>query len=147
MEFDHTTKLYTHKQESLLENETYKILSNFEVQNRSPNRGQKSIASYNLQKKKRITCRIVNITFLADHKVKNKENVKRFTYLDFARNLKMLCSMRRKVLAIVIVSLAMVNRKLKRDHQHYSINKIGKNIKKSPGELKRLAATQRYVKI
>ena len=39
------------------------------------------------------------------------------------------------------------NQKTKRDHQDYSIIKIGKNSRKSPGDIGRFAVTQTLVKI
>ena len=39
------------------------------------------------------------------------------------------------------------NKRMSGDHPHYSIIKIGQNIEKSPGDLRRLAVTQTLVEI
>ena len=67
----HTNKWYKHNLESVLENETLKILWDFEIQTDhliSARRPDQVIV--NNEKK---TCRIVNITVPADHRVKIKE--------------------------------------------------------------------------
>ena len=47
LKFDHTTKWYMHKPESVRENETYKILWDFEIQKRSSNLDQKTWSNDN----------------------------------------------------------------------------------------------------
>ena len=39
-DLNHTTKWYMHKSESISENETHKILFDFEIQTQSPNPGE-----------------------------------------------------------------------------------------------------------
>ena len=92
--FDHTNKWYRHNQQSVLENETHKILSDFDIQTDNlmsakwPDlvivKKKKTTASTKKKKK----CRIVNFDVLADHRIKLKENKKRDQYLDLARELK-----------------------------------------------------------
>ena len=86
MKFDHTTKWYMHKPESVLENEPHKILWNFEIQTHYliPARRPDLV----IIKKKGRTCCIVNFAIPADHRVKIKESIKRDKYLDHARELK-----------------------------------------------------------
>ena len=47
LRFDHINKWYMLKQESVRENETHKILWNFEILNGSPNPSQKNRSSVN----------------------------------------------------------------------------------------------------
>ena len=84
--------------------------------------------------------------------------MKRDKYLDLAREVKKLWSM--KVIMILTVSGAqrnnpqrlgkragrVGNRKMSGDHPNYSIVKIGLNTQKTPGDLRRLAVTQTAVK-
>ena len=105
LKFDHTTKWYTHKPETVLENEMHKILWDFEVQAdhlisvRRPN-------SNDSQKKR--TCHIVNFAILMDHWVKIKENKKRDKYSDPVRELRKLWNIRLMVIPIVIGILGTV---------------------------------------
>ena len=57
--------------------------------NGSPNLGQK-IRPYNIQKKKKkkSTCKIVDFTVPAEHRIKLKESEKKNKYLDLSRELK-----------------------------------------------------------
>ena len=91
--FDHTNKWYMHKPESVQENGTHKILWDFEVQT----------------EKKERTCRIVDFTIPADHRVKLKESEKRDKFLDLARKLKNIRNMKMTVIPIVISALGTVN--------------------------------------
>ena len=87
--FDHMNKWYLHQPKSVLENETHKILWDFEVQidhiisARRPNQ-----VIVNKKKKKKTTCRIMDFTVSVDHRVKLKESEKRDKYLDLARELE-----------------------------------------------------------
>ena len=60
-----------HNPESVRENETHKILWDFEIQTDSPNLGQ---TTGPIERKKMWTCWIVDFTVPANHKVKLKEN-------------------------------------------------------------------------
>ena len=86
-----------HKPEFVLENETHKILWDFEIRMdnlisaRRPvlHFRQKTSPTVNKQEK-RIYCQL-DFVILADHKVKIKESKKIDKYLDFARELKIKC--------------------------------------------------------
>ena len=86
LNFDHTTKWYMHKPESVLENETHKILWDYEIQTDHliPARRPDLVL---INKKKR-TCQLVDFAVPADHRVKLKESEKIDKYLDLARELK-----------------------------------------------------------
>ena len=84
--FDHTNKWYMHNPASVLENDTHKLLWEFDIQTDhiiSARRPDLII----INKKKR-TCNIVDFAVPADHRIKLKENEKRDKYLDLARELK-----------------------------------------------------------
>ena len=89
----------------------------------------------------------------ADHRVKLMESIKGDKYLDLAREMKKIWNM--KVTVIPIVNgLNMIgtgaeeigNKKTNGDHPNYSIVDISQTIKRSPGDLRRLAVTQTPVK-
>ena len=85
---------------------------------------------------------------------KNKGSEKRDKYLGFARELKKkLWNMKLIVITIVIGALGLIPKGLGKiledveikkqvDHPDYSIIKICQNIKKSPGDLRRISVTQ-----
>ena len=75
-----------HNPESFLENETHKLLKDFEIQtNRLILARRPELIIIN---KKERTCRIVDFAVQADHGVKFKESEKKDKYLDLARELK-----------------------------------------------------------
>ena len=68
LKFDLSTKRYTHKAESVRENETHKILWDFEIQTvRRPD-------LVLINKKNKRTCHLVNFAVPADHRVEMKES-------------------------------------------------------------------------
>ena len=89
LKFDHTNKWYMHNSEYVLENETHKLLRNFEIQTDhliSERRPDLIVIN-----KKEETCRIVDVAVPANHWVKLKECEKRDKYLHFAGGLKKNC--------------------------------------------------------
>ena len=103
----------------------------------------------NNQQKNR-TCKIVDFTVPADHGIKLKEYEKRDKYLNLARELKKkLWNMQVTIIPIVIGAKGtrgLGGWRTSGDHPNDSIVKNGKNTKKSPGDLRRLAVTQTPVK-
>ena len=79
--FNYTNKWYIHNSESVLKNETHKILWNFEIK-----------TDLLISTKKR-TCRIVDFAVPTDHWIKLKESEKRDEYQDLAREQKKLWNM------------------------------------------------------
>ena len=73
IEIDHANRWYMHNPESVLENETHKILEDFDI--RITNLSQ-TIRSNDSQQKKR-TCRMVDFTVLGRQQSKMKESEKR----------------------------------------------------------------------
>ena len=96
----------------------------------------------------------------AENWVEIKESKKRDKCLDFARELKKKETMEyegegdtncdwctcNNPQRISKGTKGLKNKRTSEDHSDYSIIKIGKNTEKSPGDLRRLAATQNLVK-
>ena len=83
--FDHTNKWYMQNPESVLENETYKLLWDFEIQTDpliSARRPDLVIVNKKKEKKKK-----KREPVSAHHRVKSKESENRDKYLDLAREL------------------------------------------------------------
>ena len=86
--FVYTNKWYIHNPASILENDTHKLLWDFDIQTDSLiSARRRELIIINPTKKKR-TCKIVDFAFIADHKMKLKESEKKDKYLDLARELK-----------------------------------------------------------
>ena len=88
LKFDHTNKWYMHNPAPVLENNTHKLLWDFDI------RTDHLISSRRpdliiINKEKR-TCKIVAFAVPADHRIKLKECEKKDKYLDLARELKKL---------------------------------------------------------
>ena len=90
---------YMHNPASALDNDTYKLLSDFDIK---PD--HQASRPYNNQRKK-ILCLMMDLAFLADHKIKFKENEMKDNYLILSRKLKTLWN--RKVTTISIVNSAL----------------------------------------
>ena len=106
-----------HNPKSVLENETHKLLWDFEIQTDhliSPRRSVLQIISNNNNNNKKRTCRIVNFAVPVDHRVKLKENEKKDKYLDLAREMKKkkLWDMKVMVMSNVIGALRTVTKGL-----------------------------------
>ena len=114
LKFEHTTKQYSHKPESVLENETHKILWDFAIQtdNWIPTRRPDWVIINKKRKKKKKekkrAYRKVDFAFPANHRVKIKEKKKTNKYFNLARELIKLWNMKVTVIPIVIGALGMV---------------------------------------
>ena len=145
LKFDHMNKWYMYNPESVLENETQTPLGFWDT-NGSPNLGQTTRPCNNKQQKR--TCRTVDFAVLVDHRVKLKESKKKDKYLDFARKLKKLWSM--KVMVVAIGALGTVTKGLVKGqedleirgwvetHSNYRITEISQNSEKNLGDLRSL---------
>ncbi len=106
LKFDHANKWYMHNPESVLENETHKLLWDFEIQMdhlisaRRPN--------LIIINKKERTCRIVDFVV----PVELKECEKKDKYFDLTRELKKLWNMKVTIIPIVIGALGTVTKRL-----------------------------------
>ena len=151
-QFDHTNKWYMHNPALVLENDSHKLLWDFNIQTDHliPARRPDLII---INKRKRI-CKIADFAVPADHRINLKESEKRDKYLDLARELKKLWNMKVTIVPIVIGALSTVIKgpwgletwRTGRYYPNDSIAEDGQNTKTSPGDLRRLAITQTPVK-
>ena len=86
LKFDHATKWYMHNPAPVLENDTHKLLWDFDIQTDHLILARRPDLII-INKKKKI-CKIVDFAVPADHGIKLKECEKRDKYLDLARELK-----------------------------------------------------------
>ena len=113
LKFDHANKLYMHNPEPVLENETHKLLWDFDIQtDHLISARRPDLIIINKKKKKKKICKIVDFAVPADHKIKLKECEKRDKYLDLARELKKLWNMKVTIIPIVIGAFGMVTKGL-----------------------------------
>ena len=114
--FDHTNKLYVYNPTSVLENDTHKLLWDFDVQTDhliSARRPDLIIINNNKKKKKeKRICKILNFAVPVDHRIKLKDREKKDKYLDFARELKKLWNMKVTIIPIVIGAFSTVTKGL-----------------------------------
>ena len=103
--FDHTNKQYTHNPASILENDTYKFLWDFDIQT-------DHLISTRWPDLIIINKKIVDIALPADHRIKLKECEKKDKYLDLARKLKKLWNMKVTIVPIVIGAFGTVTKGL-----------------------------------
>ena len=110
--FDYANK-YMYNPASVLENKTHKLLRDFEIQTDHLILARRSvlIIIHNKNKikwNKKRTCKIVVFAVPADHGVKLKESLKKYKYLDLAKELKKLWNRKLTVIPIVIGALGTV---------------------------------------
>ena len=108
--FGHANKWYMHNPAPVIENDTHKLLWDFDIQMDhliSTRRPDLKI----INKKKKI-CTIVDFAVPADHRTKLKEYEKRDKYLDLARELKKLWSMKVTIIPIVVGAFGTVTKGL-----------------------------------
>ena len=105
---NHTNKWFTNNPAPVIENDTHKLLWDFDIHTDrlvSARRPDLIIIS-----KKKRTCKIVDFAVSADHRIKLKECEKWDKYLDLARELKKLWNM--KVIIILIGAFGTVTKGL-----------------------------------
>ena len=85
--FDRSNKWYMHNPASILENDTHKLLCDFDIQTDHLISARR-LDLIVINKKKKRTCKIVDFVIPVDHRIKLKENEKKDKCLDFARELK-----------------------------------------------------------
>ena len=154
--FDHLNKWYIHNPALVLENDTHKLLWDFDIHTDhliSARRPDLII----INKKKRI-CKIVDIAFLADHRIKLKECEKKDKYLNLARELKKKWNMKVTIVPTVIGAFGTVTKGLLKGLEDLEVGgrvetiqttallKTARNTKKSSWDLRRFAMTQTPVK-
>ena len=103
-----------HNPASVLENDTHKLLWDFDIQTdhlisaRRPD----LIIIYKKRKKEKGICKIVDFAVPADHRIKLKECEKKVKYLDLAMELKKLWNMKVTIIPIVIGAFGTVTKGL-----------------------------------
>ena len=110
-QFDHTKKWYMRNPAPVLENDTHKLLWDFNIQTDHlipARRPDLIIINKKKKKKRKKICKIVNFAVPADHRIKLKEREKKDKYLDLARELKKLWNMKVTIVSIVIGALGTV---------------------------------------
>ena len=107
--FDHTHKWYLHIPVPVLENDTHKLLWDFDTHTDhliSARRPDLII----IEKKR--TCKIVDFAVLADHGIKLKECKMKNKYIDLTRELKKLEKIKVTIVPIVIGAFGTVTKGL-----------------------------------
>ena len=92
-----------HKPAPVLENDTHKLLWDFDIHTDHLISARRPDLIINNKKKR--TCKIVDFAVPADHRIKLKECEKKDKYLDLARELKKLWNMQVTIIPIVIEGL------------------------------------------
>ena len=85
--FDHTNKWYMHNPAPVLENNSHKLLWDFDIHTDHLISARRPDLINNYQQKKR-TCKIVDFGVSAAHRIKLKECEKKDKYLNLDRELK-----------------------------------------------------------
>ena len=106
LKFDHTNKWYMHHPDSVLENGTYTLLWDFEIQTNHLISARRP--DLIIMNKNEIICRILDFAVPA----KTKESEKRNKYLDLAKDFKKHWNMKVTILLIVIGALGTVTKGL-----------------------------------
>ena len=99
-----------HNAKSVLENETHKLLWDFNIRT-DPLISTRRPDILIINKKKR-TCKIVDFAVPADHKVKFRENEKKDKYLDLVWERKKLWNIKVTIIRIVIGAFSTVTKEL-----------------------------------
>ena len=111
--FHHTNKWYMHNPAPVLENNTHKLLWDFDIQtDHRISVRRADIIIINKKKKKKRICKIVDFAVPADGRIKPKECEKKYKYLDLARELKKLWNMKVTIIPIVIGAFCTVTKGL-----------------------------------
>ena len=100
-----------HNPAPVLENATHKLLWDFNIQMDHIILARRPDLII-INKKKKRTCKIVDFTVPADHRIKLKECEKKDKYLDLARELKKLWNMKVTIIPIVIGAFGTITKGL-----------------------------------
>ena len=152
-----------HNSESILENETHKVLWDFEIQpDHLISTRRPDLVIVNKNKR---TCRIVNLAVSTDHRVKIKENEKKTNKKTPTKQILTSCQRTKKAMEHESDRETgcnwytwndpkkfgervggVGNRRKSRVHPNYNIVELTQNTEKSPGDLRSLAVIQTPVK-
>ena len=120
--FDHTNNWFMHNPAPVLENNTHKLLWDFDIltdHQISARRPDLII----INKKKR-TCKIVDFAVPADNRIKLKELEEKDKYLDLARELKKLWNMKVTIIPIVIGAFGTETKGLLKGLEDLEVGKL-----------------------
>ena len=127
-QFDHTNKWYLHNPAPVQENDTHKLLCDYNIETyhliaaRRPD-----LIIINNNKKMKI-CKIVNFAVPADHRINLKESEKKDKYLDLGSELKKLWNMKVTIVQIVIGALGTITKGLLKGLEDLEIGGWVENI-------------------
>ena len=108
--FEHMNKWYTQNLTAVLENDTHKLLWDFDIQtDHQISARRPDLIVINKEKR---TCKIVDFAVPADHRIKWKESEKKDKHLDLARQLKKLWNMNVTIIPIVIGAFGKITKGL-----------------------------------
>ena len=113
--FDHANKWYMPNPAPVIENDSHKLLCDFDIQTDhliSARRPDLIIIS---KKRKKKTSKIVDFAVPADHRIELKECEKRDKYIDLARELKKQWNMKVMIIPIVIGAFCTLTKGLLKD--------------------------------
>ena len=110
--FDHTNQWYMHKLGPVLENDSHKLLWDFNIQSDHliPARRPELVIINKKKKKRKRICKIVDLAVSADHRINLKECAKKDKYLDLPRELKKLWNMKVTIVPIVIGAFGTITK-------------------------------------
>ena len=103
-------KWYMRNLAPVIENDTHKLLWDFDIQSDHLISARRPDLINNKKKKKKKICKIVDFAVPADHRIKLKECEKRDKYPDLARELKKLWNMKVTIIPIVIGAFGTVTK-------------------------------------
>ena len=147
IKFDHTNKWYMHNPANVLENDTHKLLWDFDIQTDNPISARRPDLVI-INKIKR-TCKIVDFASPDDHRIKLKEGEKKDKHKGTEKTMEPVgnnytnrdwcfwyCHQR-----IIKGTKGLGSRRTSEDHPNYNIIENGQNTEKSAGVLKRIAVS------
>ena len=147
-----------HNSTSVLENDTHKLLWDFNIQTDrliSTRRAYLIIINKKKKKEKKRTCKIVDVAIPADHRVKLRESEKKNKYLDLTKELKKkkMWNMKVRIIPFLIGAFGTVtkgllkgtrglgNKRTSGDHPNCYIIENSQNTEKRPGDLRIFVVT------
>ena len=122
--FDHANKWFMHNPVPVLENDTHKLLWDFDIETDH----LISTKRPDLYQQKKKICKIVDFTIPAEHRIKLKESEKRDMYIDLARILKKLWNMKVTIIPIVINAFGTVIKDLLKGLENLEVGSRVKTI-------------------
>ena len=102
LKFDQMNKLPMHNPAPVLQNDTHKLLWDFDQQtDHLISARRPDLIIINKEKERERICQFVNLANTADHRIKLKEREKKYKFLDIARDLIKQWNMKLTIIPIV----------------------------------------------